>query len=138
MKELMSEAELKIGSASPLFIVRDVPATLAYYRDKLGFEVTFEGPEPDDIFFGIVQRGSAMIMFKDVDIDPVPNCTRDIGHGIASWDAYVYVPDPDALYDEFVSRDVDFKMPLCDNSDNLRGFEVRDINGYILYFGRPN
>ena len=134
----MEEAEVKVGSVSPLFIVRDVPATLAYYRDKLGFEITFEGPEPNDIFFGIVQRGQAMFMFKDVDIDPVPNCTRDIGHGVASWDAYICVPEPDTLYKEFVSRDVDFKMPLCDNSDNLRGFEVKDINGYILYFGRPN
>jgi catechol 2,3-dioxygenase-like lactoylglutathione lyase family enzyme len=127
-----------IGSASPFFIVRDVPATLAFYRDKLGFEVTFEGPEPDDIFFGIVERGRAMFMFKAIDVEPMPNCTRDIGHGIASWDAYIYVPDPDALYEEFVAREVDFKMPLCDNSDNLRGFEVKDVNGYVVYFGRPN
>ncbi|MGD9590289.1 MAG: VOC family protein [Pyrinomonadaceae bacterium] len=131
-------AEVEVGGVSPLFIVRNVPETLAFYHDKLGFEVPFQGPEPDDIFFGIVQRGSAMIMFKDVDVDPVPNYTRDIGHGIASWDAYVYVPDPPTLYEEFVSRNVDFKMPLCDNSGNLLGFEVRDINGYIIYFGRPN
>jgi predicted RNase H-like nuclease (RuvC/YqgF family) len=71
--------------------------------------VTFEGPEPNDIFFGIVQRGRAMIMFKAVDVEPVPNYTRDIGHGIASWDAYIYVPDPDALYAEFASRNVDFR-----------------------------
>ena len=121
-----------------MFIVRDVPATLAFYRDRLGFNITFEGPEPGDIFFGIVQRGRAMIMFKDVDVDPVPNYTRDIGHGIAGWDAYVYVPDPDALYAEFKSRNVEFKMPLENNSDGLRGFEVIDINGYIIYFGRPN
>lgn len=127
-----------VGPASPLFIVRNVPDTLAFYRDKLGFDITFEGPEPDDIFFGIVQRGRAMIMFKDIDVDPVPNHTRDIGHGIAPWDAYIYVPDPDALYEEFVPRGVDFRMELGDNSDNLRGFEVRDVNGYVLYFGRPN
>ena len=132
----MENAE--IGIAAPLFIVRSVPETLAFFRDKLGFEVTFQGPEPDDIFFGIVERGRAMFMFKAIDVEPVPNCTRDIGHGVASWDAYIYVPDPDALFKEFRSRDVDFKMPLCDNSDNLRGFEVRDNNGYIIYFGRPN
>jgi catechol 2,3-dioxygenase-like lactoylglutathione lyase family enzyme len=130
-------AEIEIGSASPLFIVRHVPATLAFYRDKLGFEITFEGPEPYDIFFGIVQRGRAMIMFKCVDIEPVPNHTRDIGHGIARWDAYIYVPDPDALAAEFESRGVEFATPLEDNSDRLRGFEIKDINGYILYFGRP-
>lgn len=131
-------AQPEIGGASPLFIVRDVPKTLAFYRDKLGFEVTFEGPEPDDIFFGMVERGRAMLMFKSIGVEPVPNCTRDIGCGIASWDAYFYVPDPDALYEEFASRNVDFKRPLCDNSDNLRGFEVYDNNGYVLYFGRPN
>lgn len=130
--------ETQVGRTSPLFIVRDVPGTLVYYRDKLGFDITFQGPEPNDIFFGMVQRGDAMFMFKDVDIDPVPNYTRNIGHGIASWDAYVYVPDPDALYDEFASNGVEFKMPLCDNSDDLRGFEVRDVNGYVIYFGRPN
>lgn len=131
-------AEPEVGGASPLFVVWDVPETLAFYRDKLGFEVTFEGPEPADIFFGIVQRGRAMLMFKAIDVEPVPNCTRDIGHGVAPWDAYIHVPDPDTLYKEFAARDVEFRRPLEDNSDNLRGFEVRDVNGYILYFGRPN
>ena len=56
---------------------------------------------------------------------------------IASWDAYFYVPDPDALAAEFASRNVEFFEPLQVNSDNLRGFEVQDPNGYILYFGRP-
>ena len=127
----------EIGSVAPLFIVRDVPATLAFYRDRLGFEITFQGPEPNDIFFGIVQRGRAMIMFKAVDVEPVPNYTRDIGHGIARWDAYIHVPDPDALAAEFSSRGVEFFEPIQNNSDNLRGFEIQDVNGYVLYFGRP-
>ena len=128
----------EVGIAAPLFIVRDVPATLAFYRDRLGFEVTFEGPEPSDIFFGIVERGRAMFMFKAVGVEPVPNATRDIGQGIARWDAYVYVPDPDALAAEFSSREVAFLAPLQDNSDNLRGFEIQDVDGHIVYFGRPN
>jgi catechol 2,3-dioxygenase-like lactoylglutathione lyase family enzyme len=128
---------VEVGGASPFFIVRSVPAALAFYRDRLGFEVTFQGPEPDDIFFGIVQRGRAMIMFKAVDVEPVPNHTRDIGHGIARWDAYIYVPDPDALAAEFASRDVEFFEPLQNNDDNLRGFEIQDADGYLLYFGRP-
>ena len=128
----------EVGVVAPLFIVRSVPETLAFYRDRLGFEITFQGPEPDDIFFGIVERGRAMIMFKAIDVQPVPNHTRDIGHGIARWDAYVYVPDPDALAAEFSSRSVEFFEPLQNNSDNLRGFEIQDLNGYVLYFGRPN
>lgn len=126
-----------ISVVAPLFIVKDVPGTLAFYRDKLGFTVTFQGPEPGDIFFGIVERGRAMVMFKAVDVAPVPNYTRDIGHGIARWDAYFHVPDPDAMAAEFASRGVTFFEPIQVNTDNLRGFEIQDPNGYVLYFGRP-
>lgn len=127
-----------INCIAPCFIVRDVPAALAFYRDYLGFEITFQGPSEDDIFFGIVERGAAMIMMKAVGVEPVPNHTRDIKQGIMRWDAYLYVPDPDALAAEFASRGVEFFLPICDNDDNLRGFEVKDADGYLLYFGRPN
>ncbi|HYP12611.1 MAG TPA: VOC family protein, partial [Bryobacteraceae bacterium] len=65
----------------PFFIVNDVTSAVAFYRDCLGFDVTFQGPEPDDIFFGIVRRGAAMIMFKSVGVNPVPNYTRDVKNG---------------------------------------------------------
>jgi catechol 2,3-dioxygenase-like lactoylglutathione lyase family enzyme len=128
----------EITGIAPFFIVRNVPAALSFYRDRLGFEITFQGPEPDDIFFGIVKRGAAMIILKAIGVDPVPNYTRDIKQGIARWDAYVHVPDPDALAAEFSSRDVEFFHPLSDGEDGLRGFEVKDADGYLLFFGRPN
>ena len=126
----------KIAGISPFFIVRDVPAALAFYRDQLGFEVTFQGPDTNDIFFGIVERGAAMIMLKDIGVEPVPNYTRDIQKGTARWDAYLYVPDPDALAAEFESRHVEFSEPLKNTHDGLRGFELRDADGYVLFFGR--
>ena len=125
-----------VAGIAPFFIVKDVPATLSFYRDRLGFDITFQGPDPDDIFFGIVQRGAAMIMFKAVGVDPLPNYTRDVKRGIARWDAYLHVPDPDALAAELLSRGVEFFQPLADNDDGLRGFEVKDADGYLLYFGR--
>lgn len=75
----------EITGIAPFFIVRNVPAALSFYRDRLGFDITFQGPEPDDIIFGIVQRGAAMIIFKDVGVEPVPTSTRDIKQGIARW-----------------------------------------------------
>lgn len=127
----------EISSASPFFIVRDVPSSLAFYRDRLGFEIAFQGPTEDDIFFGIVKRDGAMIFLKDVGVEPVPNYTRDIKQGIARWDAYLYVSDPDALAAEFASRHVEFSKSLQDDDDGLRGFEVKDADGYVLFFGRP-
>ena len=129
-------AQTEISGISPFFIVRDVPTSLSFYRDKLGFEITFQGPEPGDIFFGIVCRAGAQILFKAVGVAPMPNYTRDIKQGIARWDAYVAVADPDALAEEFASRDVKFYKPLMDTDDGLRGFEVQDADGYVLFFGR--
>jgi catechol 2,3-dioxygenase-like lactoylglutathione lyase family enzyme len=117
-----------ITGIAPFFIVKNVPAALSFYRDRLGFDITFQGPDPD---------GAAMIMLKDVGVDPVPNYTRDIKQGIARWDAYLHVPDPDALAAEFLSRDVEFSVPLKDTDDALRGFELKDADGYVLFFGRP-
>jgi catechol 2,3-dioxygenase-like lactoylglutathione lyase family enzyme len=126
-----------ISGIAPFFIVRNVPVALAFYRDRLGFEITFQGPDPEDIFFGIVQRGAAMIMLKDVGVDPLPNCRRDVKKGWARWDAYLHVPDPDTLAAEFSSRNVEFSQPLKDDDDGLRGFELKDADGYVLFFGRP-
>lgn len=129
-------AIVEIGGISPFFIVKDVATAFAFYCDKLGFEVTFQS-EPDDLFFGIVKRGGAMIFLKDIGVEPVPNHTRDVKQGIARWDAYVYVPDPDALAAEFMSRGVELSEPLKDTDDGLRGFELKDSDGYVLFFGRP-
>jgi len=130
----------EISGIAPFFIVKNVPVALAFYRDRLGFDITFQGPGDDDIFFGIVQRGAAMIILKAIGVDPVPNYTRDIKQGIARWDAYLHVPDPDALAAEFLSRNVEFFKTIKDSEDGddgLRGFEVKDADGYILFFGRP-
>lgn len=122
-----------IGGISTFFIVRDLEAALSFYRDRLGFDITFKGPD-DDPFFGIVRRGGAMIMLKDVGVEPLPNYKRQPQ---ARWDAYVYVPDPDGLAAEFLSRNVEFSEPLKDTDDGLRGFELNDADGYVLFFGRP-
>jgi len=123
----------EITSASPFFIVQNCSAALSFYRDKLGFDITYQEPAAGP-FFGIVSRGGAMIILKSVGIAPLPNCKRQPD---ARWDAYLEAPDPDALAAEFISRDVRFSVPLKDTHDGLRGFELKDADGYVLFFGRP-
>jgi len=69
------------------------------------------------------------------DIKPIPNHTR---HEWAPWDAYISAAEPDTLFEEYRSKGVAFNKPIHDNSDNLRGFEIKDADGYVLFFGRPN
>ena len=127
----MSGAE--ISGIAPFFIVQDAAAALRFYRDRLGFDVTYHEPA-DDPFFGIVCRDGATIMLKSVGVDPLPNYRRQPQ---ARWDAYLHVPDPDALAAEFSSRHVEFSESLKDTHDGLRGFELKDADGYVLFFGRP-
>jgi catechol 2,3-dioxygenase-like lactoylglutathione lyase family enzyme len=127
-------ARAAISSISPSFIVRNVAAAISFYRDRLGFEVEYQHPEHGP-FFAIVRRDSAMIFVKSVGVEPIPNYKR---HEYARLDAYVSVPDPDTLAVEFASRGVKFSKPLQDTHDGLRGFELEDADGYVLFFGRPH
>lgn len=124
-----------LHSITPCFIVAHLPHSVAFYVDKLGFTINYIGPEGDP-YFAMVGRDQISIMLKGVapDIQPIPNHTR---HKYAPWDAYIYVSDPDTLYAEYLSNDVHFHQPLQNNSDNLWGFEIKDADGYLLYFGRP-
>jgi catechol 2,3-dioxygenase-like lactoylglutathione lyase family enzyme len=96
----MNRAE--ISGISPFFIVKDAAAALSFYRDRLGFDIIVQEPT-NDPFFGIVRRGGAMILLKSVGADPLPNYKRQPQ---ARWDAYLDVPDPDALAAELSSRRV--------------------------------
>lgn len=125
-----------LTSITPFFIVRDVMPSIAFYRDQLGFAVTYAAPDQAP-FFAILRRDGASLMVKAIlpEVHPAPNPSR---HPWARWDAFVHTPDPDALAAEFMSRGVDLHAPLADTDDGLRGFEVQDPDGYVLFFGRPD
>ncbi len=127
-------ARTAISAISPSFIVSDVDETIAFYRDRLGFETRFRAPE-QGAFFAIIGRDGAQIFVKaERGVSPVPNSKR---HPHLRWDAFVYVPDPDALAVEFAEQGAAFSRPLADTHDGLRGFEIADPDGYVLFFGRP-
>lgn len=119
---------------SPFFIVSNVDQTIAFYRDKLGFETRFQQPDRNPFFAMIGREGAQLFVKSHKGLPPLPNSKR---HPWIRWDAYVYAPDPDALAAEFADRGVAFGSPLEDTHDGLRGFEVSDPDGYVLFFGRP-
>jgi len=120
---------------SPFFIVASLKTSVSFYVNKLGFEIRYIGPD-ENPYFAIVGRDKISIMLKEIapDIKPIPNRTR---HGWARWDAYISTAEPDTLFEEYRSGGVTFHQPIKDDDDGLRGFEVTDADGYILFFGRP-
>jgi catechol 2,3-dioxygenase-like lactoylglutathione lyase family enzyme len=130
----MSEGEATIGAISPFFVVTDVVHAINFYRDRLGFRVVHsEGvPEP---FFAILHRDGGMLFVKSQDgVAPAPNPSL---HPHLRWDAYCYTPDPAALAEEFAGRGLVAARSLQSTRDGLRGFELTDPDGHVLFFGRP-
>lgn len=120
---------------SPFFIVAGIKGSVSFYVNKLGFEVQYIGPG-DDPFFAIVGRDHIAIMLKEIadNIKPLPNHSR---HEWARWDAFIHATDVDALFEEYRAGGVTFRQSIQDDDDGLRGFEVTDADGYVLFFGRP-
>ncbi len=123
-----------LASISPFFIVKDLQASIAFYLERLGFELDFPGP-PDDVYYAGVRRDGVGIMLKTIlpDVLPCPNHTR---HPWARWDAYIYTLDPDTLFDEFRQRGVPFLKELSFIDEGLWGFEITDADGYVIAFFR--
>ena len=121
-----------LASISPFFIVKDLPTSIAYYRERLGFQLDFQGPDDDPYYAGVSREGIG-IMLKAIlpEVLPCPNHTR---HEWARWDAYVYTLDPDALFDEFSHRGASFVKTLSFIDEGLWGFEIADADGYVLAF----
>ena len=119
---------------APYFFVDDVVRTANDYRDKLGFHYDrFWGDPPS---FCMVKRSGIVIMLSRV-LEPGgvrPNRLADPEGG--AWDAYVWIDDADALYEEFQSRGVTIARDICDQPYGCRDFEVEDCNGYRLCFGQ--
>lgn len=121
-----------IESMCPFFIVSYVPRSIAFYVDKLGFETCHREPEKEPFLAGL-RRDGASLFVKAGEASPLPNPKRDPA---MRWDAYCDTPDPDALAAEFTERGVPFSNPLKDTEEGLRGFEITDPDGYVLFFGR--
>ncbi|HEV3057538.1 MAG TPA: VOC family protein [Vicinamibacterales bacterium] len=125
-------ATRNLVSISPFFIVKDLQASIAFYRERLGFQLDFQGPD-GDVYYARVSRDGLGIFLKTIlpDVPPCPNHTR---HPWARWDAYIYTLDPDTLFDEFRQHGVSFVKELSFIDDRLWGFEITDADGYVLAF----
>lgn len=126
------EANRNLASIRPSFIVKNLQASIAYYRERLGFQLDFQGPD-DGPFWAGVSRDGIGIMLKAVasDVLPCPNHTR---HEWGPSDADIYSMDPDALFGEFSRRGASFVKKLSFIEEGLWGFAVTDADGYVLRF----
>jgi uncharacterized glyoxalase superfamily protein PhnB len=118
-----------IRQIAPLFFTTDIPGTLAYYKDKLGFEC--QGTWHDPPVYAIVARDQNAIHFRCAE-PPTANPDK---YADELLDAYLSVDDADALYAEFAAKGVEFTRELGDTAWQTREFVVKDCDGRLLAFG---
>jgi catechol 2,3-dioxygenase-like lactoylglutathione lyase family enzyme len=126
------EVNRNLAAIRPSFIVKDLQTSITYYRERLGFQLDFQGPDEGPFWAGVSRDGIG-IMLKAVgsDVPPIPNHTR---HEWAPPDAHIYSMDPDALFDEFSRRGASFVKTLSFVEEGLWGFAISDADGYVLVF----
>jgi catechol 2,3-dioxygenase-like lactoylglutathione lyase family enzyme len=107
--------------------VKDVKASEAFYRGKLGFGPgNFAGDPPR---FCIVRRDDVSI-FLDQSRAPRPAPLNQY------WAAYLYVDDVDALAAELTARGVAIIRGPVDQPYGCREIDIRDPDGHIVGFGQ--
>jgi catechol 2,3-dioxygenase-like lactoylglutathione lyase family enzyme len=118
-----------IRQIAPQFFTTDIPATLDYYRDKLGFDCVSTWHSPP--VYAIVARDEHAIHFRLAQ-PPTPNSDK---YADELLDAYVFIEDADALYAEYAARGVEFTRDLANMPWHSREFVVKDCDGRLLAFG---
>ncbi|MEO8698496.1 MAG: glyoxalase superfamily protein [Kofleriaceae bacterium] len=120
-KTCTKDAEL--GCPRPIFSVRDLHASQAYYRDSLGFKIDWEHGDPAD--FGAVSRADAQIFMCQ-------GC-----QGTPGAYAWVFARDVDRLHADFVEREAIVRMPPTDMPWGVREMHVADRDGNVIRFATP-
>lgn len=113
----------------PVFFTMDIPRTVAWYRDKLGFDCL--GTWQDPPVYAIVARDGHAIHFRCAP-PPTANPDKDADELL---DAYLHVEDADALCAEYQAKGVTFTRELGNMPWNAREFVVKDCDGRLLAFG---
>jgi catechol 2,3-dioxygenase-like lactoylglutathione lyase family enzyme len=118
-------------SIAPSFVVSDVVATAEYYRDVLGFEIL--GFFADPPVFAMVARGGVEIHFGKADAEPQRS---NLEFREISSDAYIWVDDVEALFDELTASGADIIEGPTLRIYNCVEMEVRDCNDFKLVFSQ--
>jgi uncharacterized glyoxalase superfamily protein PhnB len=118
-----------VRQIAPQFFTTDILRTVAYYKEKLGFECL--GTWQDPPVYGIVARDQHAIHFRCA----TPAIATPEKYDDELLDAYLYVEDADALYAEYAAKGLEFTRGLANMPWRSREFVVKDCDGRLLAFG---
>ena len=125
-----------IRKMTPLFQVFDMPSSLRFYRDVLGFEIIqTSGEEGDEVWWAQLRLGEAVLMLNTAyeagERPETPDPSRVAGHGDTA--LYFDYPDVDGIYAHLRGRGVPVEEPVTTHY-GARQLLLKDPDGYGLCF----
>jgi len=126
---------IQVRGLSPLIEVFDMPTSLAFYRDKLGFRVTGDSGQGDESGWVMLELGDATIMlntaYDDGERPDSPNPVRIAAHH----DTCIYFgcPDVDGAYEHMLANGIATKPPNV-APYGMKQLYVSDPDNYNLCF----
>ena len=130
---------LDVRGLCPLLQVYDMPTSVRFYRDTLGFEVVTTSPNlgGDDKFHWCLLRlcGSEVMLNTAYEFDGERPVTPDPARVAAHDDTRIYfgAPDVDAVYEELSAKGLQLKPPKV-APYGMKQLNLRDPDGYGLCF----
>ena len=124
-----------ITHITPLLSVFDMPTSLRFYRDILGFQVVSDSGNGDDSSWVWIQLNNCNLMLNDQyepgHVPPAPPAERTKWHHDTC--LYFGSADPDGVYEYLQSKGVDLKPPKT-AWYGMKQLYLHDPDGYNLCF----
>jgi|SRR5579862_1879636 len=126
---------MQLESLCPLLQVYDMPTSITFYRDVLGFEIVSTSRPGIDVGWAWLRSGSAEVMlntaYDEGTRPPAPDPARLAAH--ADTILYIGCPDVDAAYTCLRSRGINLDPPVV-ASYGMKQLYVTDPDGFGVCF----
>ena len=123
---------MKLQKLTPNLVVRDVTASMEFYRSVLGFEPAIKVPDEPPYVFGSVTSGSVEIFFNDrkaVAEDYPPLGARPAGGALT---LFIEVEGIEEVLAAVQKSRAKVVMPLKQQFYGMREFAFEDPEGWII------
>jgi len=122
----------------PLLQVYDMPTSLRFYRDRLGFEVVGSSGPGDDVNWVLLRLNRVELMLNTAYERPHRPATPDTARTAAHQDVTLYIgcADVEAACQELRSKGIEVQEPKI-APYGMKQLGVRDPDGYGLCLQWP-
>jgi uncharacterized glyoxalase superfamily protein PhnB len=126
---------MTVRGVTPIFVVRDLKETMAFYTDVLGMETAGVFPQTGEPTWCSMRLDDASVAFTF----EAPHTHEDgelhVSEPAFAGSLYFYTDDVDALYDR-IKEKVEIDEAPVNRPWGMREFGFVDPNGFYLAFGQ--